>query len=62
MQYVINNFNSFCKKAGVVTLQKLLIREKASDSRGIYIISSNPGKMKEKFKKKNFFKKIFFSP
>ncbi|XP_070497316.1 rho guanine nucleotide exchange factor 18 isoform X4 [Chironomus tepperi] len=29
-------------KAGVVTLQKLLIREKASDSRGIYIISSNP--------------------
>jgi A-kinase anchor protein 13 len=25
-----------------VTLQKLLIREKASDSRGIYIISSNP--------------------
>lgn len=31
-------------KAGVVTLQKLLIREKAQlqDSRGIYIISSNP--------------------
>lgn len=26
----------------MVTLQKLLIREKASDSRGIYIISSNP--------------------
>lgn len=25
-----------------MTLQKLLIREKASDSRGIYIISSNP--------------------
>lgn len=41
------NFNEKEKnflKAGVVTLQKLLIREKAgsSDSRGIYIISSNP--------------------
>lgn len=30
-------------KAGVVSLQKLLIREKAgTESRGIYIISSNP--------------------
>jgi len=30
-------------KAGVVPLQKLLIREKAgTESRGIYIISSNP--------------------
>jgi len=36
--------NLFIQQAGVVTLQKLLIREKAgsSDSRGIYIISSNP--------------------
>lgn len=31
------------QKAGVVSLQKLLIREKAgTESRGIYIISSNP--------------------
>lgn len=30
-------------KAGVVSLQKLLIREKAgTESKGIYIISSNP--------------------
>jgi hypothetical protein len=30
-------------KAGVVSLQKLLVREKAGqESRGIYLISSNP--------------------
>lgn len=30
-------------QAGVVSLQKLLVREKAGqDSRGIYLISSNP--------------------
>lgn len=34
----------FCVcKAGVVSLQKLLVREKAGqESRGIYLISSNP--------------------
>lgn len=36
---------TFSNQPGVITLQKLLIREKAGgekDSRGIYIISSNP--------------------
>lgn len=33
----------FLLKAGVVSLQKLLVREKAGqDTRGIYLISSNP--------------------
>lgn len=34
---------NYLRQAGVVSLQKLLIREKAgTESRGIYIISSNP--------------------
>ena len=38
-----NKYLMYYLQAGVVSLQKLLIREKAgTESRGIYIISSNP--------------------
>lgn len=38
-----NDQCSFCFQAGVVSLQKLLVREKAGqDSKGIYLISSHP--------------------